>query len=376
MIKKIVLAVVAVSLVVGALVGTKISQFQAMGEAASAFRPPPLVVTSAIVERDEWEMTLTSVGTLTPVRRVTLSSETAGKIERINFDSGTAVSQGDVLVVLDTATEEAALRAAKAAASLARSNLKRTRELRKNATVSPAELDAAEAQFDEAQAQVESISTTIEKKTIRAPFSGRLGMRQVDPGEVLQEGDAITTLQALAQVYVDFSLPQQHLASLTLNLPIRITTDAAPGEIFSGTISAVSPEIDAATRNATLQGTVTNTGEKLRGGMFVNVDVVLPQREQVLRVPLTAVLFAPFGNSVFVIEKGEANNGETPPLVLRQRFVRIGTRRGDFVAVTAGLSQGEQIVTSGVFKLRTGTPVTIDNTRAPESQLRPTPSNG
>lgn len=374
MIKKFLLTVVGVAIVVGGLVFTKLEQFRTMGEVGASMVPPPTVVTAAPATADDWERTLSSIGTLTPVQGVTIATEVTGKIERIDFESGVTVDKGDVLVQLETTTEEANLRAARATAALALSNLKRTRELRRNQTTSQAELDSAEARYEEAQAQVQSIRTTIAKKTIRAPFSGRLGMRQVDLGEVLDQGDAITTLQSLNPIYVDFTLPQQHLPVLGLGTPLRVTSDAAPGEIFGGGINAISPEIDPVTRNVQLQGTIANTAELLRAGMFVNVEVVLPERENVLAVPQTAVLYAPFGNSVFVIRDGEANAGEA--LTLQQRFVRLGTRRGDFVDVRDGLEAGERVVTSGVFKLRSGMAVEIDNTLAPETSLAPKPGNG
>jgi membrane fusion protein (multidrug efflux system) len=348
-------------------------QFRSMAKAGASMVPAPVVVTAAVATEDEWEETLPSTGTLTPVNGVTVSAETPGRITRIEFESGTAVKAGDVLVRLDADTELANLRAATAGAALARSNLDRTEELRRNRTTSQAELDAARAQYEEAQAQVESIRTTIAKKTIRAPFDGRLGMRRVSLGEVLQPGDAVTSLQSLDPIYVDFALPQQHLPALALGLAVRAGTDAAPGETFPGEISAISPEIDAATRNVRLRATISNHGEKLRGGMFANVKVVLPSKDRVLAIPLTAVLFAPFGNSVFVIEKGETGAGDA--LSLRQRFVRLGERRGDFVAVADGLEAGTQVVSSGVFKLRSGMHVIIDNTLAPDAKLAPEPDN-
>lgn len=379
MIMKVFIALIGVAAVVGVLVGTKLEQFRAMGEAGASMVPPPEVVTSAVAATDDWEATLASTGTLAPVQGVTVAAETPGKVARISFESGTSVAAGDVLVQLETSTEQAQLRAAEAAVVLAKANLARTVELRKKLSISPAEVDTAQAQFDEAAAQAESIRTTIAKKTIRAPFAGRLGMRAVDLGEVLKDGDAVTSLQSLDPIYVDFSLPQQRLPVLTLGTPVRVTTDAAPGQVFTGTITAISPEIDPATRNVRLQATIGNDGETLRGGMFANVEVVLPAREPVLAIPLTAVLFAPFGDSVFVIEQAEARDGAAqgsePGLVLRQRFVRLGEQRGDFVHVDAGLEAGEQVVSTGVFKLRSGMSVVIDNTLAPDAKLAPQPGN-
>jgi membrane fusion protein (multidrug efflux system) len=376
---KVFIALIGVAAVVGALVGTKLEQFRAMGEAGASMVPPPEVVTATAAATDDWETTLGSTGTLAPVQGVTVAAETPGKVARISFESGTSVAAGDVLVQLETTTEQAQLRAAEAAVVLAKANLARTVELRKNLSTSPAEVDTAQARFDEASAQAESIRTTIAKKTIRAPFAGRLGMREVDLGEVLKDGDAVASLQSLDPIYVDFTLPQQRLPVLALGTPVRVTTDAAPGEVFTGTITAISPAVDPSTRNVRLQATIGNQGETLRGGMFANVEVVLPERMEVLAVPLTAVLFAPFGDSVFVIEQAEAADGANKSaqsgLVLRQRFVRLGAQRGDFVHVADGLKAGEQVVTNGVFKLRTGMSVEIDNTLAPDAKLAPQPGN-
>jgi len=372
---KLLVALLAVGGVAGALVGTKLEQFRAMTEASASMAPPPEVVTAAEAFEDAWERTLSSTGTLNPVQGVTVAAQVPGRITRIHFESGTTVSAGEVLVELDADTELAELRAAKANAALARADLERTAELRRNRSSSEAELDAAEARYEEAQARVQSIRTVIDKKTVRAPFAGRLGMRRVNLGEVLQEGDPVTTVQSLDPIYVDFSLPQQHLPSLALGTRVRLTTDAAPGEVFEGAISAISPEIDPATRNLHLQATIANPQQKLRGGMFAGVEVVLPQRDRVLAIPLTAVQFAPFGDSVFVVERGEASEGAAPPLVIRQHFVRLGIRRGDFVAVVEGLAPGERVVSSGVFKLRSGMKVVVDNTLAPHARLEPRPGN-
>lgn len=378
MFKKLTLTVLGVLLVAGALVGTKLEQFRTMGEAGANMVPPPQVVTSAVAQDDEWENVLSATGSLVAVQGLTLRTEEAGRVVRIDFESGAAVDTGEVLVELDTSTEQAELRAAKAAESLARANLARARDLRNKRTLSPAELDAAEAEFQAATAKVEGIRTSIEKKTVRAPFAGRLGIRQVNIGEVLSVGDPIATLQTLDPIYVDFALPQQWLGALEPGTQVRVTTDAAAGETYDGKINAVSPEVDPVTRNVRARATIENRGEKLRAGMFANVEVVLPSREKVLAIPLTAVLFAPFGDSVFVIEAEDgdaAESGDEPKLHVRQRFVRLGTRRGDFVAVVKGLEAGERVVSSGVFKLSSGMHVVVDNTLAPEAKLAPRPEN-
>jgi len=374
-IKKLILTILGVLLVGAALVSTKLEQFRAMGEAGAKMVPPPQVVTSAVARNDSWENTVVSTGSLVAVQGLVMRTEVPGRIVRIAFESGNAILAGEILVELDVSTEKAQLRAAEAAAALAKADLARARDLHKKRTMSKADLDAADAQFKRSSADVATIRAVIAKKTIRAPFSGRLGIRQVNLGEVLREGDAIASLQTLHPIYVDLMLPQRWLTALAPGTLVRVTTDAAPGVVYEGSINAVSPEVDSATRNLRVRATISNRGEKLRAGMFANVEVVLPARSEVLAIPATAVLFAPYGDSVFVIEKQEGGADGTTERTLHQRFVRLGSQRGDFVAVVEGLEAGEQVVSSGVFKLSTGMKVVIDNTLAPKAELAPRPSN-
>jgi membrane fusion protein (multidrug efflux system) len=224
-------------------------------------------------------------------------------------------------------------------------------------------------------AEADNIRAIIGKKILRAPFAGRLGLRLVNLGQILKEGDPIVTLQTLDPIYVDFSVPQQLFSILSVGAPVRVSTDAAPGEIFEGTINAVSPEIDSVTRNVRVQAIISNVGEKLRAGMFANIEVLLPGKQAVLSIPATAVLYAPYGDTVFIIEEKKNKQTGKTQNVLRQQIVRLGDTRGDFVSVLSGLKAGEQVVTSGVFKLRPGMPVVIDNTLAPNAQLSPAPPN-
>jgi membrane fusion protein (multidrug efflux system) len=317
---------------------------------------------------------LPAVGSVTPAQGVVVAPEIGGTVAEIAFESGASVNKGDLLVRLDTSSEEAQLRAAEATAQLAKANLDRARELRQSNTNSPAELDAADAQAKQAQAQADSIRAIIAKKTIRAPFTGSLGLRLVNLGQVVKEGEPISTLQTLDPIYVNFSVPQQQLALLTVGSAVNARSDAAPGQTFSGQINAISPEVDQATRNVRVQATLSNAGGKLRGGMFAGVEIVLPTASRVLAIPATAVLYAPYGDSVFVLDEKKDATGK-PGKVLRQQFVRLGETRGDFVSVVDGLKAGETVVTSGVFKLRSGMPVVVDNTLAPDSQLAPQPKN-
>jgi membrane fusion protein, multidrug efflux system len=364
-------------LIAGPLFVAKISQFKAMGEAGQkmAASMPPTTVTAAEAKQDTWENSLTATGSAVAVQGVTIGAEAGGKVVKIAFEAGTTVKAGDVLVQLDTSTEEAQLRAADATAALAKANLDRARELRQNNTNSAAELDAADAQAKQAQAQADGIRAVIAKKTIRAPFAGRLGLRQINLGQILKEGDAIATLQTEDPIFVNFSLPQQRIPLIAQGNPVRIHSDSGSDKPIQGTITAISPEVDTATRNVRVQATVPNSDGQLRPGMFVNVDIVLPTESKVLAIPVTAVLYAPYGDSVFVIdEKKDEATGKVQQ-VLRQQFVRLGDARGDFVSVVDGLKPGESVVTSGVFKLRPGMPVVIDNKLAPPAELAPKPKN-
>ncbi len=375
MFKKYTLTSIGIIIIVGGLVAIKFSQFKAMAAAGANQTMPAEVVTAAPAKQENWENTLPATGTLVAVQGVTVGAEVAGKVAKIAFESGQRVNAGDLLVQLDTSTEEAELRAAEASAALARANLARAKELRASNTNSPAELDAADAQAKQAQATADGLRATIAKKSIRAPFTGELGIRLVNLGQILHEGDSITTLQTLDPIYANFSLPQQNVPDVHEGGVVRVTTDAAPGQVFEGKITASNPDIDPVTRNVRVQATLANKDDKLHPGMFATVSIVLPEKTLVLVIPATAILYAPYGDSVFIVdEKKNEKTGEMQQ-VLRQQFVRINGTRGDFVSVVAGLKPGEQIVTSGVFKLRPGMVVTIDNTLAPPAQLNPKPKD-
>ena len=361
--------------IAGPLFLVKMSQFKSMGAAAAAMVMPPTTVTATAAEAGKWENSFSSTGSVAAVQGVTIGAEVPGKVVKIAFESGASVKAGEVLVQLDISTEEAQLRAAEATAALAKANLQRARDLRESNTNSLAELDAADAQAKQAQAQAENIRATIAKKTIRAPFAGRLGLRLVNLGQILKDGEPITTLQTMDPIYVNFSLPQQRMPLIADGNTVRIKTDAAPNQTLEGKITAISPEIDPTTRNVRVQATVSNAAETLRSGMFVNVDIVLPTRTDVLTIPVTAVLNAPYGDSVFVVEDKKDEKTGKVHKVLRQQFVRVEGAKGDFVNVVEGLKPGQTVVTSGVFKLRPGMNVVIDNKLAPPAQLQPKPKN-
>jgi membrane fusion protein (multidrug efflux system) len=329
-----------------------------------------------LVREEAWTPTIESVGSLAAVQGVNVAAELDGKIVHIAFEPGTTVKEGDLLVQQDTSTEEAQLRSAEASVTLAKVSLRRDHELMAQSTISQSELDSAEAQFKQAEAQADDIRAAISKKTIRAPFGGRLGIRLVNLGQSLKSGDPIVSLQALDPIFVDFQLPQQRLAELARNLVVQVTSDAlAPNEVVEGRITAINPDVDSATRNVRVQATLANPRERLHPGMFVNTAVLLPKADRVLVIPATAVLYAPYGNSVFVVEEKKGENNGAPDKMVRQQLVRLGESRGDFVAVTSGLRAGETVVTTGVFKLRNGIAVTVDNQLAPAAELAPKPND-
>lgn len=368
--KKLLLGIALVIVIAGALVGVKALQIKTMIGAAALFAPPPETVSSSVATEEQWPETLPAVGSVSAAQGVTVSPEIAGTVSEIDFESGATVRKGDLLVKLDTSSEEAQLRALEAQAKLARLNAERNRQLRTDKTVSQSEVDASEAALEQAEANADNVRAIIAKKTIRAPFSGKLGLRLVNLGEALNAGAGIVSLQALAPVYVDFSLAQQELARIQTGLPVRVTSDSYADKSFTGTVTAINPDLDTTTRTIRVRATFDNADSLLRPGMFVRTTVELPGAKPVLVIPSTAVLGAPYGDSVFVI------NGATNQVV-EQKFIRTGRNRGDFVSVESGLKAGDKVVTAGVFKLRNGTSVTENNNTnvVPQTSTTPTPPN-
>jgi membrane fusion protein, multidrug efflux system len=361
----------AASLVIG---GIKFLQFYTMIKGGQP-PMPPTTVTSAPVRAEHWAPELTAVGSVAAVQGAMLAAELPGTVAEVKFDNGTRVKKGDVLVQLDVSSEEAQLRSAEADAELARVAEERARNLRKDNVISQSEFDTADATFKQKVAQVDNMRAIIAKKTIRAPFDGEAGIRQVNPGQMVPAGQQIVSLQALDPIFVNFALPQQRLSELKEGLVVRVTTDAVPGHQFKGKLTAINSQVDEVTRNIQVQATLENKERLLQPGMFVTATVILPQEQTTIVIPATAISYAPFGDSVFVIEKKHDEKTKKDGLVLRQQFIRTGETRGDFVAVTEGLKPGEQVASTGVFKLRNGASVVIDNTMAPKPQLHPTPPN-
>ena len=369
---KVVLALIALFLVIA---GIKVAQFMAMISAGKKMVPPPTTVTSAEAKKADWQPMLSAIGSVSPVQGAMISAELAGTVTEINFQSGSLVKKGDVLLKMDASPEQAQLRSAKADEELAKNDLDRARDLAARKVISTAEFDAAQSKYAQKKAAVENIQSTIDKKEIHAPFDGTAGIRAVNPGQMVKVGDPLVSLQAMGRVYFDFALPQQQLADVKQDLAVKVTTDALPGREFEGKLTAINSSIDPATRNVTLQATLDNPDNALRAGMFGRIQVLLPKNNPTLFVPATAVSYAPFGNSVFIIEKKKDEKTGAESLVLRQQFIRTGETRGDFVAVTEGLKAGEQVVSTGVFKLRNGLNVVVDNKLAPKAELAPKPAD-
>jgi len=373
--KKVFIAFCALLMLAGVLGGIKFLQINRMIAQGKQFVPPPATVTTSTVESASWETRLTSVGSLEAVQGVTVTAELSGKIANIAFEPGAHVEAGDLLVQQDISTEMAQRRSDEATLALKKANHDRAKELLADNVVTQAAYDQTLAEYKQALAAIDNIRSVIAKKTIRAPFAGRLGIRLVNLGQNLEGGEPIVSLQALNPIFVDFLLPQNQIAQIQPGLTVRITTDALPGEKIEGRITAISPLIEEATRNIRIQATVDNSQERLRPGMFVDVDVILPEREDVRMIPTTAVVYAPYSDSVFIVEKKPAGEGHEDKQVLRQQFVRLGTQRGDYITTLSGLEGGEKIVSTGVFKYRNGQSVVVDNTLAPEFSLAPKPED-
>ena len=356
------------------LLGTKGAQIAAMISAGKSFAPPPESVTAAKVEATEWVASRPAIGTLVAVRAVTLGSELAGLVSEIGFDSGAFVKRGDIMVKLDTSTEEAQLAAARADAELARINLRRQRVLREVNSNSASDLDTADAHAKQAAATVAALEATIAKKTIRAPFEGRVAIRQVELGQVLSSGSAVASLQSVHPIHADFWLPQQTLAELKPGMRVLLRTDVFPQVSWDGVVSTINSEVDVATRNVRVRATFPNADGRLRPGMFANVEVLSPDKRPMVVIPATSVIYAPYGDSVYVVEEKKDPAGHVGTAA-RQKFVRLGERRGDLVAVASGVAAGETVVTSGAFKLRNGTAVVVNNDLAPSAELSPKPTD-
>jgi membrane fusion protein (multidrug efflux system) len=378
-------AILGLLVVIGGLAAIKakqIGQLISFGKQYEVMGPPPEVVSSAVATSAQWEGTLSAVGSIVAAKGVTVSNDAPGVVARIHFESGQSVKQGQVLVELDSSVEQAQLASAAARTELASISLKRTRALVDSNSIAASQLDTDQFGYKGNRADATALAAQINRKTVRAPFSGRLGIREVNLGQYLNSGTTISVLEAIDTVFVDFALPQQELGELSVGMPVRVTMEGLAGPLPGGTISALDPEIDAMTRTVKVRASIPNKDERLRPGMFVSVAVVLPKTVDVVAVPATSIIHASYGDSVFVIEdkkdeQGAPVNGADgkPAKVARQQFVRVGRSRGDFVAIDDGVKAGEEVVSSGAFKLRNGSGVVVDNTINLDPKLDPHPVN-
>src|SRR5690606_28619605 len=371
---RIFVVVISVLVLVGGLISVKASQIGLLiktGKAAQAAGPPPEVVASAEAKTETWLTRLYSVGNVSAGRGVAISNDAPGLVTRIYFESGDQVKAGAPLVELDTGVERAQLASSQARLELAQTTLARTQALAAEGIATGAELDTAKSTLKSLQAEVAALRAQIARKVIHAPFSGKLGIRSVNLGQYLSPGTALTTLQSDEAEYVDFSLPQEHLEQLRVGLPVELSADASDIRL-EGVVAAIEPEVDQVTRAVKLRASAQDPKDRLRPGMFINVKVILDEKREVVTVPVTAVVYAPYGDSVFLIERDPKNPKRS---VAQQQFVRLGETRGDFVEVEEGLKGGVTVVSAGAFKLRNGLPVVINNKVKPEPKLNPNPAN-
>lgn len=369
MLKRSVLFVIGIIVVVAGLAFVKVSQIRAA--MAQDHTPPPSTITSAVASEEVWQQSFNAVGGLTAVQGIIVNTELDGTVARVAFDSGSVVKQGDLLLQQDISSETAQLGAAEARAELARISLERARDLREKGANSQSELDVAVAESNSAKAAMANIRATIDKKTIRAPFSGRVGIRLVNLGQFLKGGTAIVPLYSLDPIYADFSLPQQEITSVAVGQAVHLKVDAFPGEDFVGKVTAINPQVDPTTRNIQVQATLSNPDGRLRPGMFVNVELMRSQTDKFITVPITAISYNPYGDSVFIIEENKDQSKGPLGLVARQQFVKVGPARGNQVAVLRGVSAGQTLASSGLAKLRNGAPVVVNNQIMPSSNPAP-----
>lgn len=373
-----VVAIGLVLLLVGGLAVIKykqIAQLIGFGEQMAASGPPPTPVGSFVSTEETWEETISTFGTIASVKGVAISTEAPGTVFKIHFDSGAIVKKGDVLVELDTSVEQAQLSSAYVRNELARSNAARSRALGAAGVLPSAQVEVDTSQEKSALADIALLDAQIARKKIRAPFSGKLGIRTVNIGQYVVPGAPLATLEAIDGAFVDFTLPQQQ--SVSLGMKVRVTVEGVAGLTAEGAIAAIEPTVDAATRTQKLRATIANPDDKLRAGMFADVVIVLPNAKKRVVVPVTAVLHAAYGDSLFILDPPEVEPaGDGPPTkTARQAFVKTGPAQGDFVSILEGLKPGEEVVASGAFKLRNQVPVIVDNSVAPKLDHAPTPEN-
>lgn len=374
MAKRMILMLGVIVIVITALGFIKFKQIQTAVQAASSFQPPPEAVTTIVAQREQWPSEMNAIGTVEAVQGVTVSADLPGTVAKIDFESGKFVKEGDVLVELDTRQERAQLAAMEAQRDLAKLNYARSEQLAKQGVISRMDYDRSSADQRQTEANVAELRATIERKTIRAPFSGVLGLRKVNLGQYLAAGAPIVALQKLDPIYVNFGLPQQETPNIKVGRSLRVSTDELAGQKFTGRVTALDSVIDETTRNVQVQATLPNPKGKLQPGMFVTVDLDLGGSRPVVTLPASSISYAPYGDSVFIVGDMKDQKGNTYRGV-RQQFVKVQGSRGDQVGIVSGVNPGDEVVTSGVFKLRNGAAVQINNKVKPDNNPAPKPQD-
>jgi membrane fusion protein (multidrug efflux system) len=374
MAKRMILMLVVLAALLGGLGFAKFRQVETAIAQGASYQPPPTAVTTVVAQKETWPSTLSVIGTAAAVEGITLSADLPGTIDKIHFESGQWVHEGDILIELDTRQERAQLASLEAQRDLARINYGRANELAKAGVISRSEFDNATTQQKATEAQVGDIRAAIARKTIHAPFSGLLGIRQVSLGQYLAAGQAIVSLQSLSPIYVNFGVPQQDTPKVIPGHVLRVTNSDLPGMGFTGRITALDSVISEQTRNIQVQATVTNKENKLRPGMFVQVELPMGQPRQVVPLPASAINYAPYGDSVFVVSEMKDPKGN-PYRGVRQQVVKVEGSRGDQVAIISGINPGDEVVSSGVFRLRNGAPVQVNNVVKPSNSASPKPED-
>ncbi len=376
MTKRMIIMLVCVGLLFGGIFGYKAFVGQMIAKAMSAQQAPPVTVSTTTAQMTAWQPELKAVGTVRAARGVDVTTEIAGLVRTVYFQSGDNVQAGQVLVQLNADADKALLHSLQAEAELARTTFERDKQQFAVKAISQATLDVAQADLKSKLAQVAQQAADVEKKTIRAPFSGRIGISTIDPGRYLNPGEQIVTLQSFDSVYVDFLLPQQDAAQIALGQAVSVVTNTHPDRTFEGTITAIDPKVDPQTRNIQVEATLPNPKHDLLPGMFAAVQVQAGQVQHFITLPQTAVTYNPYGETVFVVEKKPSGpQGAPEQLIAKQTFVTPGATRGDQVAIADGLKEGDTVVTSGQLKLKSGSPVTVNNDIQPSNEAAPQPTD-
>jgi len=369
--KRMVIMLIAVAVVFGGIFGFQAFKAMMIKKFMSSMAQPPQTVTALKAANSPWQPNLEAVGSLRAVKGADLSLEVSGVVDTISFNSGDDVNEGTALLKLRSDDDQAKLESLQATADLNQITYDRDQKQFKLQAVSQATIDTDAANLKNAQAQAAQQQAILDKKTLKAPFTGHLGIRAVDLGQYLGAGTVIVTLQALDPIFVDFFVPQQSIDQLKLGQPVAVKIDAFKDQTFPGEVSAINPKVDASTRNVQVRATMKNADHRLIPGMYATIDISTGAPLNYVTLPQTAITYSPYGNTVYIVdEKGKDASGK-PQLVARQNFVTMGSTRGDQVAVLKGVNEGEMVVTSGQIKLHNGTTVLIDNSIHPTADASP-----